>query len=407
MAPKPSRQEYLKQQVATAKAAGAPANVIADLNKQINAAGKNIKRAPEGAVNVPGTVEYIDNQINQLLYGTSGSGAGGIANRAAPGYVPPTEEAPPPPDPGAALAAEQRRQFELTQSLQKQQQRQSAFDLAKSFAVQYGLGESIADRIVDLTVNQGYTETALTLALQQSPEYKERFSGLEKYKQNFASDIAAGRKAQPLTPSQYIKAEQEYQEILSRYGLKDLASQGTFSELIGGDVSAIELKDRVENVYDKIRNADSVLKEQLATYFPTLTEADFAKSLLTGKNPEDMATSLKRRVSQAEISSEAARAGLGGLTVGRAAELEQMGLTRTIARAGYSRIAEQQTVLNKLGSIYQQDVTGLQTELEAEQFQGLASQRRKKLEQTEQATFAGRSGVSQVSLSQQGTAGTL
>jgi hypothetical protein len=406
MATDKSNKKYLERQVAKAKDAGATKQQLASITSALS--GKSgIKSAGPNNTSVPGTLEYIDNQLNQLLYGVSGSGAGGIAGQAAPGYVPPTEEAPPTVDPGASLAAEQRRQFELTQSLQKQQQRQSAFDLAKSFAVQYGLGESIADRIVDLTVNQGYTETALTLALQQSPEYKERFSGLEKYKQNFASDIAAGRKAQPLTPSQYIKAEQEYQEVLSRYGLKDLASQGTFSELIGGDVSAIELKDRVENVYDKIRNADSVLKEQLTTYFPTLTEADFAKSLLTGKNPEDMASSLKRRVSQAEISSEAARAGLGGLTVGRAAELEQMGLTRTIARAGYSRIAEQQTVLNKLGSIYQQDVTGLQTELEAEQFQGLASQRRKKLEQTEQATFAGRSGMSQVSLSQQGTAGTL
>jgi hypothetical protein len=406
MATDKSNKKYLERQVAKAKDAGATKQQLASITSALS--GKSgIKSAGPNNTSVPGTLEYIDNQLNQLLYGVSGSGAGGIAGQAAPGYVPPTEEAPPTVDPGASLAAEQRRQFELTQSLQKQQQRQSAFDLAKSFAVQYGLGESIADRIVDLTVNQGYTETALTLALQQSPEYKERFSGLEKYKQNFASDIAAGRKAQPLTPSQYIKAEQEYQEVLSRYGLKDLASQGTFSELIGGDVSAIELKDRVENVYDKIRNADSVLKEQLTTYFPTLTEADFAKSLLTGKNPEDMASSLKRRVSQAEISSEAARAGLGGLTVGRAAELEQMGLTRTIARAGYSRIAEQQSVLNKLGSIYQQDVTGLQTELEAEQFQGLASQRRKKLEQTEQATFAGRSGVSQVSLSQQGTAGTL
>jgi hypothetical protein len=405
MATDKSNKKYLERQVAKAKEAGATKQQLASITSALS--GKSgIKSAGPNNTSVPGTLEYIDNQLNQLLYGVSGSGAGGIAGQAAPGYVPPTEEAPPTVDPGAAIAAEQRRQFELTQSLQKQQQRQSAFDLAKSFAVQYGLGESIADRIVDLTVNQGYTETALTLALQQSPEYKERFSGLEKYKQNFASDIAAGRKAQPLTPSQYIKAEQEYQEVLSRYGLKDLASQGTFSELIGGDVSAIELKDRVENVYDKIRNADSVLKEQLTTYFPTLTEADFAKSLLTGKNPEDMASSLKRRVSQAEISSEAARAGLGGLTVGRAAELEQMGLTKTIARAGYSRIAEQQTVLNKLGSIYQQDVTGLQTELEAEQFQGLASQRRKKLEQTEQATFAGRSGVSQVSLSQ-GTAGTL
>jgi hypothetical protein len=337
----------------------------------------------------------LDDKINKVLYP---SGVYGDTSIPTP---------PPTPDPGAAMAAEARRQFEIQQQAQTQQKRQSAFDIAKAFAVQYGLGESIADRIVDLTVNQGYTETAVTLALQQSPEYKARFSGLEKYKQNYATDIASGRKAQPLTPAQYIKAEQEYQEILNRYGVGDLASQETFADLIGGDVSALELKDRVENVYDKIRNADSVLKEQLATYFPTLTEADFAKSLLTGKNPEDMATSLKRRVSQAEISSEAARAGLGGLTVGRAAELEQMGITRTLARAGYSRIAEQQSVLNKLGSIYQQDVTGLQTELEAEQFQGLASQRRKKLEQTEQATFAGRSGVSQVSLSQQGTAGTL
>ncbi len=52
------------------------------------------------------------------------------------------------------------------------------------------------------------------------------------------------------------------------------------------------------------------------------------------------------------------------------------------------------SAIKKLGSIYGQDVTDIQTELEAEQFQGLASQRRKKLEQTEQATFAGRSGTS-------------
>ena len=397
-----SNKKYLDKQVAAAKKAGATKQQLANITSALSKKS-GIK---SGDVNTPGTLQYIDNQLNQLLYGVSGSGEGGIAGKAAPVYVTPPEQEEQKTDSGAALAAEQRRQFELKQSLEKQQQRQSAFDLARAFAVQYGLGESIADRIIDLTVNQGYTETAVTLALQQSPEYKARFSGIEKYKQNYATDIAAGRKAQPLTPAQYIKAEQEYQEILNRYGLADLASQETFSELVGGDVSAIELKDRVENVYDKIRNADSVLKEQLATYFPTLTESDFAKSLLTGKSPEEMASSLKRRVSQAEISSEAARAGLGGLTVGRAAELEQMGLTRTIARAGYSRIAEQQTALQKLGSIYQQDVTGIQTELEAEQFQGLASQRRKRLEQTEQAAFAGRSGISQVSLSQ-GTAGTI
>ena len=373
-----TRKQYLERRVQEAQNLGRTVNVS----------------IPKGNIS-KAQLTKLDDQINKILYP---SGVYGDTSIPTP---------PPTTDPGAAMAAEARRQFEIQQQAQTQQKRQSAFDIAKAFAVQYGLGESIADRIVDLTVNQGYTETAVTLALQQSPEYKARFSGLEKYKQNYATDIASGRKAQPLTPAQYIKAEQEYQEILNRYGVGDLASQETFADLIGGDVSALELKDRVENVYDRIRNADSVLKEQLATYFPTLTEADFAKSLLTGKNPEDMATSLKRRVSQAEISSEAARAGLGGLTVGRAAELEQMGITRTLARAGYSRIAEQQSVLEKLGGIYQQDVTGIQTELEAEQFQGLASQRRKKLEQTEQATFAGRSGTSQVSLSQKGTAGTF
>jgi hypothetical protein len=403
MATDKSNKKYLDKQVAEAKKAGATKQQLASITSALS--GKTGIKS--GDVNTPGSLQYIDNQLNQLLYGVSGSGAGGIAGRAAPNYVPPPEEEAPTTDPGAALAAEQRRQFDIMQQQQQATKRQSAFDLAKSFAVEYGLGESIADRIVDLTVNQGYSETALTLALRQSPEYKTRFSGIEKYNKNFAADIAGGRKAQPLTPAQYIKAEQEYQEILTRYGIGDLASQETFSELIGGDVSAIELKDRVENVYDKIRNADSVLKEELKTYFPTLTEADFAKSLLTGKSPEDMASSLKRRVSQAEISSEAARAGVGGLTIGRASELEQMGITRTLARVGYSKIAAQQATLEKLGGIYNQDVTGLQTELEAEQFQGLASQRRKKLEETEQATFAGRSGVSQVSLSQQGTAGTL
>jgi hypothetical protein len=194
--------------------------------------------------------------------------------------------------------------------------------------------------------------------------------------------------------------------VLLRYGLGDLATRGTFAQLIGGDVSVAEMTDRVVNVYDKVNNADDVLKQQLNQFFPTFGTADFARALLTGTSPQEMASQLTRKLGAAEISSEASRA---GLTTGveRAQQLQAMGVSRGTARTGYSTIATQQTVLNKLGSIYNEDVTGLQTELEAEQFQGLASQRRKKLEQTEQASFAGRSGMSQVSLSQRGTAGTL
>jgi hypothetical protein len=285
------------------------------------------------------------------------------------------------------------------QKAQKAAARQSAYDLAKELANTYGIGESIADRIIKLVVDEGYTATAVRLAIQNTPEYKERFQGIELYNKNFANDIAAGRKAAAPTPADYIQAEKDYQEVLTRYGLGNLANRGTYATLIGGDVSVAEVTDRVVNVYDKIKNADSVLKAQLKAFFPSYNESDFAEVLLTESTPEGMANKLKNKLAAAEISSEASRAGLG-LEAARALELQAMGVSRTLARAGYSQIATQQQRLGTLGSIYETDVTDLQTELEAEQFQGLASQRRKRLTSQEGATFSGRAGTSQVSLGQ-------
>jgi hypothetical protein len=301
------------------------------------------------------------------------------------------------------LLEEQRRLAQMQRDAQIAAQRQSAYDIARELANAYDIGEGIVDRIINLVKDKGYTATAVRLAIQDTPEYKERFKGIQLYNQNFASDIAAGKKAAALTPADYIKAEKDYQEILTRYGLGNLATRDTYAQLIGGAVSAAEVTDRITNVYDKIRNADEVLKSQLADYFPDYNESDFAEVLLTGTSPEDMANRLKNKLSAAEISSEASRAGLG-LDVRRAMELQSMGVSRTLARAGYSKIAEQQARLGTLGAIYQTDVTDLQTELEAEQFQGLASERRKRLTEQEKASFAGSAGVTQVSL-QQRTAG--
>ena len=276
--------------------------------------------------------------------------------------------------------------------------RQSAFDMLRSYAEQYDMPASIADRLIDLVANQGYTGTAVTLELQNTPEFKERFAGIEAYRKAFASDIASGKKAAAPTPSDYINFEKRYQDVLTRYGLGELANRDTYAKLIGGDVSVAEMTDRVANVYDRVMNADDVLKQQLTQYFPTFGATDFARTLLTGTTPADMAGQLQRKLAAAEISSEAARA---GLTTGveRAQELQAMGVSRGVARTGYSKIAEQKTGLERLSSIYQQDVTGLQTELEAEQFQGLASQRRKKLTEQEKSSFSGKAGTSQSSLS--------
>lgn len=305
------------------------------------------------------------------------------------------------------MVADQQAQIEAMRTAKadvEQARRQDSYALIKGYAADYGLPETIADKLIDLVMNQGYTGKALVFEIEKTQEYKDRFAGLDLYKKNFAQEIAAGSKAAPPTAADYLKYEQQYQDVLSRYGLGDLATRGTFAQLIGGDVSVAEMTDRVVNVYDKVNNADDVLKQQLNQFFPTFGTTDFARALLTGTSPQEMASQLTRKLGAAEISSEASRAGLS-TGVERAQQLQAMGVSRGTARTGYSTIAERQPVLNKLGSIYNQDVTGLQTELEAEQFQGLASQRRKKLEETEKATFSGRSGMSQVSLSQ-GTAGT-
>ena len=285
------------------------------------------------------------------------------------------------------------------------EKRQSVYDFIRTRAEELGIGVAIADRIIDLVAQQGYSLRAVDIEIQTTPEYKARFAGIEKYKKNFASDIAAGKKAAQPTPAEYIAYEKDAQKVLNRFGLADLANQETYAELIGGDVSLLEVTERITDVYDRVQNADDVLKTQLSTYFPTYGTSDFARALLTGKTPQDMASQLKRRLTAAEISSEASRAGLT-TSAERAEQLQAMGVSRTLARAGYAKISELQPTVSKLQSIYGgEEIT--QAELEAEQFQGLASQKRKKLEQTEQATFAGRSGTSQVSLSQKGTAGTF
>jgi hypothetical protein len=377
---KPSRKEYLVSQAKLL-----PKEQQAAAIKQINAAAK----APGGISR--DKLSELNLGIERVLYGADA--LGGTAG-VKPGYEKKEEKKDVVPD--------WLLQWEAAQATQAENTRVSAKAVAKTLAKNLGLKESIVDKISDLIINQGYTEESVQVAIRDLPEFKERFAGIDKYNKTFAAEIAAGKKAQAVDPFTYIQLEKDYQEILTRSGLGDLANQSTYSELIGGDVSVEETKSRIINAYDKINNADELLKTQLKTYFPTLDNTDFAKALLTGKNPEDMANQLQRKVQRAEISSEMARFNLQpSQTI--ATDLETLGVTREQARTGFGKVAEQLQPLNKLAQIYEGTTTGIEEELTSEQFRGLQSQRRKKLTEQEKATFGGSSGTSTVSL---GTTGT-
>jgi hypothetical protein len=331
---------------------------------------------------------------------TGGGGGGGGGGKRPPsrGGTPPPPPPPPPGKPDWLI------QWEMQQAAQKMQQaaqaeenRRNARVTAIGLAEVWGLNESIVDKMIDLIINQGYNAENVYIPLMQTSEFKERFAGIEAYNKKWSKDIAAGVKAQAPTPGQYIQMERQYQEILNRFGLSDLASRSTYADLIGGDVSPFELQDRVVLAYDRIANADDLLKQQLKSYFPNLTTPDFARALLTSTNPEDMASQLQRRVQRAEISSEMSRFGLE-VRAPLAQELETLGVDRDRARQGFGTIAAQLPTLSKLGNIYEGTSAGIEDELVGEQFKGLQSQRRRRLQQTEVATFSGASGMTTESL---------
>lgn len=281
--------------------------------------------------------------------------------------------------------------------------RKSAFKVLEDTFNSYGLGSLVP--VVRSFMEQGLSDDEAVIQLRQTPEYKTRFLGNE------------GRRAKGLAAydeGTYLNAEQTYRDILAQAGLDVLATQDTFSKLIGGAVSAAETQDRIQNVFNKIDNADSALKEQIGNYLtgygvsdPNLQRTQLASALLTGGTS---AQELVRGIEKAQIKTAALTAGV------QVGEEEITGLQKQLesvktydvygtAKKAFGEIAATEPTLTKLANIYGEDAAALKPELQQEAFFGLQSQRRKKLQEKEQATFAGQSGTSQVSLSKQGTAG--
>lgn len=226
---------------------------------------------------------------------------------------------------------------------------------------------------------------AIMLNIRSQPFYKQRFAANEELRKKGLPE---------LTPEEYLRAEQAYSATLRMSGLGQLANRNTFDKLLSGEVSNVELQDRITNVYSRIDNADTALQQELGKFFNVgLSKSDLAAALLTGT---EGAASLKRKVAMAEIGAEFTPRGLTS-AIG-AEELVNLGVTREEARRGAEYAKTGTERLTELASIYGAQTTGIQGELEAEAFKGLESQRRKRLVEQERASFAGSSGMGAPSL---------
>jgi len=272
----------------------------------------------------------------------------------------------------------------------------TAADMAKVDAIeamkarfkQYGL-ESLVAKIKELAIS-GASETTITLQLQETPEYKSRFS---------ANEARNKKNLQVLSPGEYLTMEDTYRQTLRAYGLTQFDNDAYVKQFIANDVSPTELSNRVVTAVQRVRNADPAIALQLREYYG-IGQEDLVAYVL---DPEQQFQKIQRQVAASEIGVAAGRQGLKA-GVGVAEQLAAQGVTQAEAQKGYATIADILPTAEKLSSIYGTTIDKYgQSEAEQEVFNSLASAQRKRqgLTAREIAQFSSASGANRTSLASQ------
>lgn len=248
---------------------------------------------------------------------------------------------------------------------------------------QYGLG-SLAPLVLQYA-QAGYGDDTIQLMLQDTPEYRARFS---------ANDARRKAGLRVLSPGEYLAAEASYRSILSAAGLPAgfYDSPDDFNNWIANDVSPQEIQGRVDFAQKYIANTDPAVKQALQTYYG-IGENDLVAYALDRQRGLSV---LEKQARAVEIGAAAQHQGLS-IAVDRAELFGDMGAADN-ADAAFAQIAQVLPDAARLSSIYGDQYT--QADAEDEFLGGTASARRKReqLANKEAANFSGSSGVTKQSL---------
>jgi hypothetical protein len=271
---------------------------------------------------------------------------------------------------------------------QNKAERKSAYDLLLSEFKQYGL-DALVTPLKSL-IEEGVSPSEFTLRLRETDAYKKRFAAN-------AQRVAKGLRA--LSEAEYIGTEDQYQDVMRRYGMPEsyytkgeLGIQSGFERFLAGDVSAVELEDRIQTAQNRVVNSNPEVAKALKEFYPGISNGDILAYVL---DPANAIEQIKRKVTAAEIGGAAIQSGLKtGMT--RAEELAAAGITKQQAQQGFQTVAEVAPRGGQLAEIYKQSPY-TQTTAEQEVF-GLAgsvdaAKQRKKLTQLETAAFSGSAGA--------------
>jgi hypothetical protein len=266
-------------------------------------------------------------------------------------------------------------------------EQQNAYQLLVAMLDEWGLG-SLATAVLKF-LQDGYTQEQISFLIQDTNEYKTRFSG---------NEIRRSKGMAVLSPREYLAVEGAYRQILSSAGMPvgfyDQPSD--FAEWIGKDVSAQEINSRVELAVDAANRLDANTLQTFQDYF--------------GIGANDLASFFldqDRALPHIQKLAKAVRVGAAGLREGlgygqeRAEQLGVLAGGRDID-ALIGDVAAATRSGDRLSNIYGGEDYG-QAEAESEVFEQseAARKRRENLEGMERAAFSGSSGVGRTTLSRQ------
>lgn len=266
--------------------------------------------------------------------------------------------------------------------------RKSAYDLLYSEFDKYGLS-SLVTPLKEL-ITSGASPSEFTIRLRETDAYKKRFA---------ANEVRIKNGLRALSEAEYIRNEDNYQEVMRRRGLPpeyyakgDLGVQKGFDALLAGDVSATELEDRIVTAQDRVLNANPEIAATLKQFYPGISNGDILAYAL---DPANAINQIKRKITAAEIGAAAGTYGLG-TTVGRAEQLAGAGVTEATAQQGFKTISQVGPRAGVLAQYYKQDPYTQETA--EKEFFGLtgareAEMQRKKLTSLETAAFSGSAGA--------------
>jgi len=253
-----------------------------------------------------------------------------------------------------------------------------AFVALETLFNSYGLG-SLVGNIFNF-IQQGYSQDTITLLLQQTPEYQQRFAG---------NAIRAKNGLAVLSPADYLATESSYYQAVKSAGLPAnfYDQPSDWVNWIGNDVSPSEVQSRVQMAQTATEQAPPDLVQALG-------QMGVPQSSLVAYFLDDTKALplLQTQFNAAQIGAAALRNNLV-MDPGRATAMANMGISTEQANAAYQQIGATLPTLEELGRVYNQNYTQ-QTAENAQIFGiGQAQFQTQQLASQEKASFSGNAGA--------------